>query len=106
MHDQGVLLKHEPVKHLIKEWKKGAAYHNIEKIDEYVRVTSTLLSAMGPTQCMHYGYEHDRTNSSMNKAQSKLLAMLWLIKYSIHNEQSRKNMINFLARDTFSEATV
>lgn len=105
-HDWGVLLKHEPVKHLIKEWKKGAAYHNVEKDDEYIRVTSDLLKNMGPTQCMHYGYVHETTNSTTNKAPSKLLAMLWLLKYSVHDEKSFNSLKRILAPDTFSEATV
>ena len=105
-HDWEVLLKHEPVKHLIKEWKKGAAYHNVEKDDEYIRVTSDLLKNMGPTQCMHYGYVHETTNSTTNKAPSKLLAMLWLLKYSVHDEKSFNSLKTILAPDTFSEATV
>jgi uncharacterized membrane protein YgcG len=63
-----------------------------------------LLSEMGPTQRMHYGDAHDRTTSTTNRAPSKLLMVLWLLRYAIHDEVSHKDFMKFLAPDTFGSS--
>ncbi len=68
--------------------------------------TKEYLTNMGPTQTIHYGEDHETATSTTNKAPSKMMAILWLLKYSIHDAKSHKNMITFLAPNTFNKADV
>jgi hypothetical protein len=61
---------------------------------------------MGPSQKIQYGEEHKRTTLTTNKAPSNLFALLWLLKYSIHDKTSHRNLVTFLAPNTFSKADV
>lgn len=95
---------HQPIKSLLKDWKKASSYVGVKTDEEYVEKTKEYLTHMGPTQTIHYGEDHEFTSSTTNKAPSKLMAILWLLKYSIHDAASHKKMITFLAPNTFSKA--
>jgi hypothetical protein len=99
-HDYTILLQHEPIRHLIREWKRGKSYDNCITEEDFIRVTSRLLEELGPTQFMHYG--DIVTSTRQNKAPSHLLSLLWLLRYAIHDKQSHRNLIRLLAPDTFS----
>ena len=75
-HDWKILLDHEPVKHLIKQWKGG---RSLPTQEQYIKVVSDALAKMGPNQCMHYGILLTTTTNNINKAPSYLLTILWLL---------------------------
>ena len=104
-HDWTILLEHEPIKHLIMSWAKGKYYNKISTLEDYLIKTSHALKEMGPKQCMHYGWNHETTTSKVNKAPSKLLTILWLLRYAIHDSISLDIFIKFLEPDRFSPTT-
>jgi hypothetical protein len=86
-------------------WAKGKYYNKISTLEDYLIKTSHALKEMGPKQCMHYGWNHETTTSKVNKAPSKLLTILWLLRYAIHDSISLDIFIKFLEPDRFSLTT-
>ena len=101
-HDWKNLLEHEPVKHLIKQWKGGKVLANDE---QYHAAVSGALKTLGSTAIMHYGSQHHSTQTKVCKAPNLLLTVLWILRYTIHDEQSHENLVKMLAPDTYHPPT-
>jgi hypothetical protein len=97
-HDWKFLLEHEPIKHLIKQWKGGKVLANDE---QYYTAVSGALKTLGPTAIMHYGSQHATTQTKVCKAPNLLLTVLWILRYTIHDERSHDNLVKMLAPDTY-----
>ena len=97
-HDWPILLEHEPIKHLIKQWKGGKVLANDE---QYHAAVSAALKTLGPTAIMHYGSQHVSTQTKVCKAPNLLLTVLWILRYTIHDKQSHENLVKMLAPDTY-----
>ena len=87
------LCDHQPIKGLLKEWEKKSSYVGGKTDDDYVKRTKKYLHELGPSQTIHYGEEHETTTLTTNRAPSKILALLWLLNYYIHDRKSYTNMI-------------
>jgi len=64
-HDWKSFLEHEPIKHLIKQWKGGKVLANDK---QYHTAVSGALKTLGPTAIMHYGSQHATTQTKVCKA--------------------------------------
>jgi hypothetical protein len=97
-HDWKNLLEHEPIKHLIKQWKGGKVLANDK---QYYAAVSGALKTFGPTAIMHYGSQHATTQTKVCKAPNLLLTVLWILRYTIYDERSHENLVKMLAPDTY-----
>jgi hypothetical protein len=106
-HDWNILLQHEPVKSFLQRWIAGTAtlYNKAKTTEDYVKITSTALSKMGPRQCLHHGRDHTTTNTNVCQASPYLLTFLWMLHYCIHDKISLHNFITFLSPNKFPPPT-
>jgi hypothetical protein len=69
--------------------------------EQYHADVSGALKTLGPTAIMHYGSQHHSTQTKVCKAPNLLLTVLWILRYTIHDEQSHENLVKMLAPDTY-----
>jgi hypothetical protein len=69
--------------------------------EQYHAEVSGALKTLGPTAIMHYGSQHASTQTKVCKAPNLLLTVLWILRYTIHDERSHENLVKMLAPDTY-----
>ena len=100
-HNYKTLLNNFPIKKEYLSWRNSSFYPNITAADDIYKQTINYLGELTPARKIHLGRAHKTGGTKICRAPSNLLAILWLLQYSIYDENTLQYMIKFFATDTF-----
>jgi hypothetical protein len=100
-HNYKTLLNNFPIKKEYISWRNSSFYPNITAVDDIYKQTINYLEELTPARKIHLGRAHKTGGTKICRAPSNLLAILWLLQYSIYDENTLQDMIKFFATDTF-----
>ena len=100
-HNYKTLLDNFPIKKEYISRRNSSFYPNITAADEIYKQTINYLEELTPARKIHLGRAHKTGGTKICRAPSNLLAILWLLQYSIYDENTLQYMIKFFATDTF-----
>ena len=100
-HNYKTLLDNFPIKKEYISWRNSSFYPNITAADEIYKQTINYLEELTPARKIHLGRAHKTGGTKICRAPYNLLAILWLLQYSIYDENTLQYMIKFFATDTF-----
>lgn len=100
-HNYKTLLNNFPIKKEYISWRNSSFYPNITATDDIYKQTINYLQELTPARKIHLGRAHKTGGTKICRAPSNLLAILWLLQYSIYENDTLQKMIKFFATDTF-----
>jgi hypothetical protein len=100
-HNYTSLLTNFPIKKEYLKWKNTAFYANLTAEDDIYKRTIGYLQEITARSAIHLGRRHKSGATKICRAPSNLLALLWLLQYSIYDQGSLDDMITFFTADTF-----
>lgn len=100
-HNYKSLLSNFPIKKEYIKWRNTSYYPNLTSEEDIFNQTMFYLQELTPKKSIHLGRRHKSGTTKICRAPSNLLAILWLLQYSIYDTESLEQMITFFAPDTF-----